>query len=148
MDSWLNPLNKLRVQTAIRQEAHIVTLTDGRLITIEYLEDNKIWMQINKGEAPCGYFDRKVVMSQTMAGDYGVVDAEEEIFWSKVKQAYARVATNHDEEVVFTIGNREVSVEYRITFGVEPSTDHISIEVREINPPQPELIVPLGQGDD
>lgn len=69
-ESWLNPLNKMTWQAAIKNRRTKMTLRDGRVFTIEYQTiplfgemQECIWVQEkDRIDGPCGWFSIKRVL--------------------------------------------------------------------------------------
>ena len=65
---------------------------------------------------------------------------EDNLFWKKVREAHDLVSTNAEQEISFTVGNREAEVFYQLAD--ESHSDCIAIEIREFKPDPPTLVVP------
>lgn len=74
------------------------------------------------------------------------VNPDEEIFWSKVREAFNLVSVDHEKEVYFTAGNRQATIswwgERENETGYTIKYDCVMIEVEDYTPPQPALVVP------
>jgi hypothetical protein len=63
-----------------------------------------------------------------------MVNAEDEIFWSKVRDAY-HLVVNTANEVEITVGNKEATI-------YDQGNGYIAIKITEIESEKPTLVVP------
>lgn len=69
MTNWQSPLNKLRIQKAVKSRAPRVQLDDGRILLLNYEKQKEevfIYPErtvAGQGFAPCGYFPVDKILS-------------------------------------------------------------------------------------
>lgn len=74
-----------------------------------------------------------------------VVDANYEVFWRQVAEAYDYVLVNHKRRISFSRAGRAVSIAWAGKPEGSRLPDRVRVIIMEIPNEQPKLIVPSGQ---